>query len=100
MTLMTRLTAAVVVAAGLALWSAGCTVERHPAVPADARMAAEGDGKVSATATEAGMVYISDRHENRLLYSGDIKSGEVVSVDPEANQVTIDGRVVQDKTLH
>ena len=100
MRVFAQLAATAVVAAAAVLGvSAGCGPDRHAAIPADAALAAEGDGKVTATAKDAGMVYVHDRNDNRLVYSGDVRANDVVTVDPDANRVMVNTRVVQDKTL-
>lgn len=85
---------------GLALSAGvgGCMHERHPNIPASAMMVSSGN-EVAFTAPQDGMVYVHDTTDNRLLYAGSVKSGQMLTVDEKMNRLTLDGKTVQDETL-
>src|SRR5918993_5168174 len=77
----------------------GCQPERHEVVPSTALLGAEGDDRLTFTSDGPGTVYIFDQSDNKLLYSGHVTSRRQVVVDPKSNQITVDGLLVQDKSL-
>jgi hypothetical protein len=78
---------------------AGCAPERHEVVPSSALVGAEGNERLTFTSDGPGTIYIFDQTDNKLLYSGDLTGRRQVVVDPDSNQITVDGHLVQDKTL-
>jgi hypothetical protein len=78
----------------------GCENE-HPAnIPENALLSSEGNGVLTATAPHDGNVYLYDVNADRVVYSGAIAKGQVVSVNTDADKVTIDGQVRADRTLN
>ncbi len=77
---------------------AGCAADRGANVPASAQMMAEGNGTLSAQAPHDGVAYIYDTSTSQLVYSGPVARGATVTVDRPNDQITVDGKVVQDKT--
>lgn len=77
----------------------GCMNERHPQIPADATLMTEGQKSLTFRATEPGTVYVYNRNDNKMVYSGEMEGGQSLSVDPERNRITIDGRTVLEKGL-
>lgn len=76
----------------------GCAADRGANVPVTAEMMAEGNGSVSAQAPHDGTVYVYDSVSSQLVYSGPVARGATVAVDRPNDQITVDGKVVQDKT--
>jgi hypothetical protein len=87
-----------VIAAPLA-FAPGCAPERHEVVPSSAILGAEGNQRLTFTSDGPGTIYIVDQSDDKLLYSGHVTSRRQVVVDPEENQITVDGQLVQDKSL-
>ena len=81
----------------LALLGAGCQHDRHSQIPADATLMSEGDRSLTFRATESGTVYVYNRNDDKMVYSGDIARGETLSVDADKNRITLDGRTVLEK---
>ena len=77
----------------------GCTYDRHPEIPSDARMLTEGDKVLSQSFQEPGTVYVFDRNTNNMIYAGHVDAGQTIMVDPEHNRISLDGRTVYDKGL-
>jgi hypothetical protein len=81
----------------IALVGAGCQHDRHSQIPADATLMTEGDKSLSFRANESGTVYVYNRNDDKMVYSGDIGRGETLSVDSPNNRITLDGRTVLEK---
>ena len=78
----------------------GCAPERHEVVPATATLGAEGERRLTYTTNGAGTLYVYDQSDNHLVYSGEVTGERQITVDPEKNEVTVDGTLVQNKTLN
>ena len=81
---------AAVVFAGTA---AGCR-GRAPGVPEDAKFVKATKRRNTYAAPHDGTVYIVDDWYNRLVYSGTVKQGDEVVVDPAAGAITVGGKDV------
>lgn len=77
---------------GLSFFVGGCAHERHEEIPSSATMAVEGDERLAYTAPHDGKVYIYDINDDKMVYSGDVKEGDDVTIDPEKRMVLIEGR--------
>ena len=82
----------------LALLS-GCMHERHEAIPVDAALQTEGQRELTFRATEPGTVYVYNRNDDKMVYSGEMRGGETLAIDPTQDRVTLGGRTVLDKGL-
>lgn len=93
--------AALIAAFGTLLSSAGCAPERPESVPADARSVAKqsGSNPVNFTAPHDGMVYVYDRSASQMVYSGRVRQGETLELDPRADKVRLDGRTLLETDL-
>ena len=83
----------------LAVTTAGCMHDRSPAIPADAMLQTEGQKQLTFRATEPGTVYVYNRNDDKIVYSGDIQRGETIAIEPDRNRITMDGRTVLEKGL-
>lgn len=85
--------APVILGAAMAI-GAGCASEEHPQnIPLNAREMGEARETISYAAPENGTVYIEDTTAHKLVYSGEVKKGQMVKVDAKANEVTIDNQL-------
>ena len=83
----------------IVVYAAGCAQERHEVIPASALLGSEGEKRLTYTTNGPGMVYVHDHSDNSLVYSGEVDGERQIMVDPERNEITVDGRLVQDKKL-
>jgi hypothetical protein len=83
----------------LGIFVAGCAQERHEVIPATATLGAEGEKRLTFTTNGPGTLYVHDQTDNSLVYSGEVLSERQITVDPERNEIMMDGRLVQDKKL-
>jgi hypothetical protein len=95
----TLLLATVLTTSALAGVGAGCAPDRHEVVPATATLAAEGEKRLTYTTNGPGTIYVYDETAHRLVYSGEVTGARQITVDPEKNELTVDGTLVQNKTL-
>src|SRR6478735_6649179 len=94
------LLAAVLTTSALAcLGASGCASDRHEVAPATAMLGAEGERRLTYTTNGPGTLYVYDQTADRLVYSGEVTGERQISVDPEKNELTVDGTLVQNKTL-
>src|SRR5437773_8511389 len=84
----------------VAILLGGCMADRSPQISANAQLAAEGTKKVSYRSPDDGKVYVFDQNDNRVVYFGDVAKDQLVTVDPDANRVTVGDKVVAEKSLH
>jgi len=85
----------------LALTACGCGPERPSAVPADARSVAKqsGSNPITFTAPEDGTAFLYNRSTSKMIYSGRLKRGETIELDPKRDQIRVDGRTAQETSL-
>ena len=78
----------------LALAACGCGPERPSSVPADARSVAKQSGAnpITFTAPEDGTAFLYNRSTSKMIYSGRLKRGDTIEVDPKRNEIRVDGR--------
>lgn len=54
---------------------------------------------VTYTAPREGMVWIYNQGNGNLEYSGRLQRGDTIAIDPEKDQITLNGRNVNHKPL-
>jgi hypothetical protein len=80
------------------LLAVGCA-SRNQAIPSSARLVAEDQGNVDFVAPDDGQVYVEDRTANKLLYSGQVREGQHINVEPVKDRIAIDGQTVRDQKI-
>src|SRR4051812_433581 len=78
---------------------AGCAAERPANMPASAMLMGEGTGTLSSSAPQDGEVYVWDQNDNQLLYQARVAQGEMVSIEPERDTISVAGKTVSEKNL-
>lgn len=79
---------------------AGCESDRMANIPPGATISASGNAQLTFTAPQTGTIWVYDVNNDRIVYSGSLAGNQSVSVDPVANQITVEGRVVMDKGMN
>ena len=77
-------------------------VARPPGVPLTASLGGEGEDRIEFAAPNDGEIWVVDsraRDADAVIYTGAVRRGERVTVNPEKDQITIDGRPVYEKNL-
>jgi hypothetical protein len=89
----------IVIVVAASVW--GCAPERPESVPADARSIAKqkGSNPINFTAPQAGTIFVYDRSNKKMVYSGRLVQGDTVEIDPKRNNIRMDGRVVLEQQL-
>ncbi len=88
------------IAACAFLLVAGCENMHPNNIPGNAMLMAEGNGVLASTAPHDGTVYVYDVGADRLIYSGAVTKGQVVTVNTDQNKVLVNGEVRSDRTLN
>ena len=81
---------------------AGCNSnERAESVPTTATKMTQGSQQLTFTAPHDGMVYVEDANDHKLVYSGEMRRNQKLSLDSTKtdNQIMLDGQTVIDRTL-
>lgn len=74
-------------------------VETTSRVPASAKVVAQGSGRdLSYEANDDGRIYLYDASNDRLVNSWDVKDGQRLTVSPENNAISLEGRQISSST--
>jgi hypothetical protein len=82
-----------VLAAAIAVGPTGCR-GRADGVPEAAKFQKASKRRIAWTAPGDGTAYVVDDWYNRLIYSGPVRQGDEIVVDPEANELSVGGKAV------
>ena len=82
---------------GLCLLAAGCAAEKHEAIPPDAQLTAKGEKDLTYRATNDGKVFVYDRSNGEMLYTGNLRQGELISVDAMKDKIYVNNVPVDKK---
>jgi hypothetical protein len=77
----------------------GCASDQHE-IPASAMMMNDAHGDITVTAPHAGTVYVYDKNDNKLLYSGKVSRDDVIRLDEQSGNIDINDRVASSKALN
>jgi hypothetical protein len=78
----------------------GCQTDRVNNIPPSAMLASSGNAQLTYTAQSDGTVWVYDVNNDRIDYSGPLMANQSIVVDSTTRQITVDGRIVSDKTLN
>ena len=81
----------------VAILCAGCG-HNPVGVPQAARLHANSDHP-AWTSSRPGTVYVHDATSGGIVYTGHLDTGQDISVDPAANEITVGGQPVQTNRL-
>ena len=79
--------------------SPGCTDKGRMAIPSDADRLASGRGEVTATATRDGEVWILDKDDNRIVWSGDVRREDRIEIETKDNRIRVGGETKSERPL-
>ncbi len=68
-------------------------------VPKKAEIVAEGRGDLSYKARRDGVIYVYDYDDTATLFRQRIREGQRLTISPEQNRATLDGKKVYDEDL-
>ncbi len=89
-----------VAAGALSVGVVGCANQHNAAIPPTATSVASGTDRVTYAAPSNGKFYVLDARDNKLVWSGDARKGEVLAVDGSMDKVLLDSRIVREEGLH
>jgi hypothetical protein len=95
---LSHIAAPAVLGLGLAFGAVGCA-DRYRDVPSDAVILREGKHALSATANHTGTIYVYDDSAHKMVYSGPVKKGDDIKIDPTADRILVNGRTVSQQEL-
>jgi hypothetical protein len=73
--------------------------DRPGRIPRRADIVRDGTGKLKWTADMDGTVYVYDQTRDAIRYTGPVRRGQEIIVQPNDNQIQVDGRTVYDEDL-
>ena|SRR6187401_999139 len=82
---------------GLCMLVTGCAPEKHEAIPADAQLTTKGQKDLAYRATTDGKVFVYDRSNGDMLYTGTMRQGELISVDAMKDKIYVNNVPVDKK---
>jgi hypothetical protein len=68
-------------------------------VPRSAELLREGSGELSVRASSDGRAYLYDADAARVVWSGNVQRGQLITIDPDNDRAAIEGTVVFDRNL-
>ena len=87
---LTSVLSAAVLALGLTAILPGCQTET---IAPGASLVASGTGNTTYTVADDGTITIYDKTWNKRVYVGEVRAGQVVTLDANADKVLVDGQV-------
>ena len=98
----TRIAAAALTAGVLSVGLVGCTEHGSDAIPAAAQTMTSGTGRdmIQARAPHNGKMYVLDDTDNKIIWSGKVRTDDNLVVDPGANVVKLNNDTVSDAQLN
>ncbi|MEO6436445.1 MAG: hypothetical protein ABIP55_11900 [Tepidisphaeraceae bacterium] len=67
----------------------GCATQPKQPIPRRGEVVAQGIGTLSFRAPGAGLVSVFDINSNSIIHSSAVREGSVVSVNPQAGNITV-----------
>jgi len=77
----------------------GCTASGKMAIPAGAEEVEAGRGELRYSAQRDGKVWVYDAETDKMVYTGPIRDGDRITVDPDRNQIVVGGQTVSEQPL-
>ena len=78
----------------------GCASNHPDEVGANAVMETSGDKVVTWSASANGKVTVFDENSDKIVYGGQIMTGQGIRVDVDNNRVLLDSQTVSENSLH
>lgn len=79
--------------------AAGCAQTGKSVIPAGADEVEAGRGELVYEVIRDGRVWVYDVETNKMVYSGPVRDGDRVRVNPQTNQITVGGETVSEQPL-
>ena len=79
--------------------AAGCTGTGKSAIPQGADEVTSGRGVLRHTVQRDGRVWVYDAETDKMVYTGTVRDGDRIAVDPDRNQITVGGTTVSEQPL-
>ena len=86
-------------AAATCFVGAGCTQTGKGTIPSGAHQVESGRGEIRYIAERDGTVWVYDAATDKMVFTGPIRDQERIVVNPDTNQITVNGRTVSEQPL-
>ena len=86
----------------LMLTAVGCAAgspKGRAGIPVEAERVAEGKGELVYNATHGGEAYVLDDSNNKIIWSGLLRDGDALAIEPAGNRVRIGPQTVAEPNL-
>jgi hypothetical protein len=80
--------------------SGGCSARARAGIPVEAERVAEAKGELVYQVPAGGEAYILDVSDNKIVWSGHLREGETLTIQPEADRVAVDLQSVAEPDLN
>lgn len=77
----------------------GCASDRPHQVPASAVLKSQGNDRIVYVADQPGNVWVSDKGDNKIVYSGRLNTGDRLVLDTKNNVLSVNDRAIITKEL-
>jgi signal peptidase I len=85
---------------GAAALAFGCASTRPGDVPSSADAVGDGSSQVVYTSSHDGTIWVTDANNNSIVYSGYVHAGDVVTLDPDQNRLTLNGSTLSSNNIN
>ena len=77
----------------------GCAATGKSVIPAGAEEVEGGRGELRYSAQRDGRIWVYDAETDKMVYTGPVRDGDRVVVDPDKNQIVVGGETVSEQPL-
>jgi hypothetical protein len=77
----------------------GCSARARAGIPVEAERVAQAKGELVYQVPAGGEAYILDASDNKIVWSGHLREGETLTIQPEADRVAVDLQSVAEPDL-
>lgn len=99
MTSFMRRSLAVSFVAAAPLLFLGCASSQQRVIPSTAIMMNDAHGDITVAAPHDGTVYVYDKSNDQLVYSGKVNRDDVIRLDEQTGNIDVNDRIVAGKSL-
>jgi hypothetical protein len=85
--------------AGAWCTTGGCSPRARAGIPVEAERVAQAKGELVYQVPAGGEAYVLDAGDNKIIWSGHLREGETLTIQPEADRVAVDLQSVAEPDL-
>ena len=88
-----------VIVISASVWGCSAPSGPRPCPPTHARSRSSRAATRSTSPRPDGTIFVYDRSNKKMVYSGRLAQGNTVEMDPKRNNMRMDGRVVMERLM-